>query len=312
MTLVSSIFPGQKNNGLLNKSLQKNPELRDKMRMLSKQQTQSDSFGTSYSTSSCNSILQSSQNYGSQIRAQRQNAQATALKVKKLKYKFKDISSKIISSKTSHSAKQVAGQAKREVLRLKNEKRKSGDEDTAEIDAAIEHAKAMERVAKKKAKHLEEEELVKVGEGTTTSQVDLEEEDYELEDVEKLEEEDVELDEEELEMSEFEDMMELTMDMTTELTEELQSMMEELDELLMMDVAPGEEMSPEDLKELKLKHRNKEMKDIVKADADYMKAVFDSLEKGKTSDAVPISSGAMATPVSVDVSMPMPVIDVSV
>ena len=33
---------------------------------------------------------------------------------------------------------------------------------------------------------------------------------------------------------------------------------------------------------MKIKHRNKEMKDIVKADAEYLKAVFDRLEKMKS------------------------------
>ena len=88
-------------------------------------------------------------------------AQATALKLKKLKYRFKSLSAKIIRSKTSYSAKQSAGQARREALRLKNETRKTEGE-SPELDAAIEHAKAMERVAKKKARHLEEEELIKV------------------------------------------------------------------------------------------------------------------------------------------------------
>ena len=49
-------------------------------------------------------------------------AQATALKLKKLKYRFKSLSAKIIRSKTSYAAKQAAGQARREALRLKNEK----------------------------------------------------------------------------------------------------------------------------------------------------------------------------------------------
>ena len=46
----------------------------------------------------------------------------TALKLKKLKYMFKSLSAKIIRSKTSYAAKQATGQARRETLRLKNEK----------------------------------------------------------------------------------------------------------------------------------------------------------------------------------------------
>ena len=86
--------------------------------------------------------------------------QVTSNLLKKLKYSFKNISGKLIRSKTSVAARQVAGEAKREVLRLKQQKQ-SGKYDNEEIEAAINHAKAMERVAKKKVRHLEEEELAK-------------------------------------------------------------------------------------------------------------------------------------------------------
>ncbi len=38
---------------------------------------------------------------------------------------------------------------------------------------------------------------------------------------------------------------------------------------------------------MKIKHRNKEMKDIVKADAEYLKAVFNHLEKMKDNVVIP-------------------------
>lgn len=51
-------------------------------------------------------------------------------------------------------------------MRLKRQKQNSdSDSDSEEIDAAIAHAQAMERVAKKKAKHLEEEEMMKAAGG---------------------------------------------------------------------------------------------------------------------------------------------------
>lgn len=106
------------------------------------------------------SIVTSSLSYSESLRNQRQQTKNTTLALKKLKYQFKNISSKILRSKTSQAAKQAAGQARREVLRLKRQKQNS-DSDSEEIDAAIAHAQAMERVAKKKAKHLEEEEMVK-------------------------------------------------------------------------------------------------------------------------------------------------------
>ena len=100
------------------------------------------------------------QSYGESIRAQRQKAKDTSLSLKKLKYQFKSLSTKILRSKTSLAARQAAGQARREILRLKSQKQ-SGKYDNEELEAAIEHAKAMERVAKKKARHLEEEEMAK-------------------------------------------------------------------------------------------------------------------------------------------------------
>ena len=63
--------------------------------------------------------------------------------------------------------------------------------------------------------------------------------------------------------------------------------------------ASSGDMDPEDLKMMKIKHRNKEMKDIVKADAEYLKAVFDNLEKSKNIGVVPESTGGIA------VSLPM-------
>ena len=106
------------------------------------------------------SIVTSSLSYSESLRNQRQQTKNTTLALKKLKYQFKNISSKILRSKTSQAAKQAAGQARREVLRLKRQKQNS-DSDSEEIEAAIAHAQAMERVAKKKARHLEEEEMAK-------------------------------------------------------------------------------------------------------------------------------------------------------
>ena len=110
------------------------------------------------------SIVTSTLSYSEALRNQRQQTKNTTLALKKLKYQFKNISSKILRSKTSQAAKQAAGQARREVLRLKRQKQ-SGNYDDEEIEAAINHAKAMERVAKKKAKHLEEEEMAKAARG---------------------------------------------------------------------------------------------------------------------------------------------------
>jgi hypothetical protein len=69
-------------------------------------------------------------------------------------------------------------------------------------------------------------------------------------------------------------------EMMAEMERAMEDMMEELDltELAETLTAPDPNMTEDDLKMLKIKHRNKEMKDIVKADADYMKAIFDKHE----------------------------------
>lgn len=298
-------------------------DMRDKVRMLNRTTPQNNK------NTVVNSVLQSSQSYAEQIRAQRQNAQKTALSIKKIKYQFKNLSSRIISSKTSIAAKQAAGQARREVLRLKNEKLKGG-EDNSELDAAIAHAKAMERVAKKKAKHLEEEERVKVGDGYSIDQIEADDEAFEkavdndeMEEAEALEEFEEEQLSAELEAEQQaieQQVSEALTELISDLTDEMQELMDEmsLDEMMLMETAPGEELDPEELKDLKIKHRNKEMKELVQADAEYLKAVFDSLEKSQAVDSNPVSVGAtvnMASQVmdipSVAVSMPQPVIDVS-
>ena len=115
-------------------------------------------------------ILSSSSAYAQSLKNSRLKSKETSNEVKKLRYNFKDISSQIMRSKTSVSAKQVVSKAKREVLRLKRAKA-SGQYETDEVDAAIEHAKSMERIAKKKAAHLQQEELVHVTDEAGTSAI---------------------------------------------------------------------------------------------------------------------------------------------
>ena len=129
------------------------------------------------------SIVTSTLSYSESLRNQRQQTKNTTLALKKLKYQFKSISSKILRSKTSQAAKQAAGQARREIMRLKRQKQNS-DSDSEEIDAAIAHAQAMERVAKKKAKHLEEEEMVKAAGGICQGDRISEEETKDVQDAE--------------------------------------------------------------------------------------------------------------------------------
>lgn len=302
------------------------------------------------------SIVTSTLSYSEALRNQRQQAKNTTLALKKLKYQFKNISSKILRSKTSQAAKQAAGQARREVLRLKRQKQ-SGNYDDDEIQAAIDHAKAMERVAKKKAKHLEEEELAKAAGGICQGDRISEEEtkdaqDTEAENVQNAEEMSRDLSAYEYAGSEayagdsydisdyidlgidafyaqtgdfMSEMSDFTSEMMQEMSDSLRDLMEEmgLDGLSDSAVSVNREMDPADLKMMKIKHRNKEMKEIVKADAEYLKAVFDHLEKMKDNPVIPsgggvsLSAGYSGTSFSADAAgigaqvAPAPVIDIS-
>ena len=311
------------------------------------------------------SIVTSSLSYSESLRNQRQQTKNTTLALKKLKYQFKNISSKILRSKTSQAAKQAAGQARREVLRLKRQKQNS-DSDSEEIDAAIAHAQAMERVAKKKAKHLEEEEMVKAAGGICQGDRISEEEtkdaqDAESENARNAEEMSAESSGDEMsrDLSAYEyagneayagdsydisdyidlgmdafyaqtgdfmsEMSDFTSEMIQEMSDSLRDLMEEmgLDGLSDTAVSVNREMDPADLKMMKIKHRNKEMKDIVKADAEYLKAVFNHLEKMKDNVVIPtgnagvVSSGMTGTSFSADAvgvgvsAAPVPVINIT-
>ena len=305
------------------------------------------------------SIVTSTLSYSESLRDQRQQTKNTTLALKKLKYQFKSISSKILRSKTSQAAKQAAGQARREIMRLKRQKQNS-DSDSEEIDAAIAHAQAMERVAKKKAKHLEEEEMVKAAGGIWQGDQICEEE---TKDVQDAEAENAQNEEEmsaegsadevsgdlstyeyagdsydisdyvDLGMDEFyaqagdfmSEMSDFTSEMMQEMSDSLRDLMEEMGLDVESDtvVSVNREMDPADLKMMKIKHRNKEMKDIVKADAEYLKAVFNHLEKMKDNVVIPtgnagaVSSGMTGTSFSADAvgvgvsAAPVPVINIT-
>lgn len=256
-------------------------------------------------------------NYADALRAQRNKSKNTSLNKKKIKYRFKSISSKIISSKTSASAKQVVSMAKREVMRLKKEKQKGGY-DAEEIEAAIAHAKAMEIVAKKKARHLEQEEMAKAANGIFENNPALTKANEERDEEKSVENTDEtaldEIEEEAVEYEEFseeytEDEMlsaeDIQIEMLAPLIQEMSEELAELESDLMEEMGLDElteeflnvsDMDASDLKELKMKHRLKEQKEIAEADAAYLKAVFEQMAKEKASGSVSFSPGVSGSP----------------
>lgn len=234
------------------------------------------------------SVIDNMHLYSKALEKQRKNTQDASLAKKKIKYSFKKISSKIITSKTSMAAREVVSQAKREIQKLKAARR-TGKYDEEELEAALDHAKAMERIARKKVRHLEEEEMARrcssSEEGTGAPDIDAEEPRDDKDPVQK------EIDEIREELSDIEDRAdnegyieseEITNEMISEMTRGMEEMLDAIEELAdIMDelISNPADLDPEDIDAIKTRHRNKEMKEITKADSEYLKALFDHYEK---------------------------------
>ena len=83
-------------------------------------------------------------------------------KTKKVNYNMRQISAKILKSKTSSTARMAWTGAKTKVAQLKRQLYDDGI-DRYDLEHAIVHAMQIARVAKKKMKHLQEEEAAKKG-----------------------------------------------------------------------------------------------------------------------------------------------------
>ncbi len=281
------------------------------------------------------SIVEESFSYAESLRANRANRKKTSQKLKKLRYSYKSISSQLLRSKTSVDAAKVFRKARRELIRLKGKRlHENGRYDSYELEAAITHAQAMVRVARKKVKHLEEEELVKVKGGPCAGGLEEQkEEENELseeeqavleqlaygngaesetggnfvsqEDVLRAKQEWMQTFEEEMRKAETREEMQQRMEQmqrAREMSESMQDLVEELsdemsdsmrdllEELGFSELSEGTsrvevDMDPEDYEQMKRKHRLEEMKAIAQADAEYLRAVFNKLEREKQSSA---------------------------
>lgn len=205
-------------------------------------------------------------------------------KLKKLQYNFKLISSQILRAKTSGTAARAVSSAKRKTAELRR-KMKSGEYDDTELAAAIIHAEAMERIAKKRVKHLQEEERAERSEQPCEAELA-----------------------EELDEACADDLS----GCAEELSEEMKQMMQECEELMreMMEeegmqgdlsesfFGGGVDMDPADLKALKQKHRSKELMEIAKADAKYLKAIFQkyAADQQQAAGSVSLNLGGMEMP----------------
>ncbi len=233
------------------------------------------------------------------IRIQKQKA---SQKKKKLNYNYKKISRQITMNNTSTGARRVITKAREEVVSLLR-KQMSGKYDETDLRHAIIHARKMERVARRKKKHLEEEEKAAATGKGLVEQGGASNEDERMKELEES----------------MENVKDEELERMQELMEEYERLMQELEDTggandLMKEYmgASEQEMTPEQVDQLRKKHRANEMKDIVEADMKYLKAMFNKLEREKqavsqqafqqeTNPAVSLELQGVDIPVSPDV-----------
>lgn len=214
-------------------------------------------------------------------------------KKKRLFYNFKKISTQIMASKTSTNAGKALTKARTTYIMLLIQQR-SSEYDEGELKSALEHAEEIVRVAKKRKKHMEQEErITQVSESAFTEELEESEESSYLDSMK-----DGEYDGE-LSAEEMQELAREIEEMTRESMEE--SLMELADDLLS---ATYRDMSDEEIEELKRRHRAEELRDIMEADMKYLKALFERLQKEKQQSASirsnPVSESA--SPVSLELA----------
>ena len=95
------------------------------------------------------------------------------------------------------------------------------------------------------------------------------------------------------ENEEYIESEDITNEMISGITEGMEEMLDAIEELndFMNELAENvTDMDPEDIRTMTIKHRNREMKEITKADADYLKAMFEHYENIKAEGSMSTSS----------------------
>ncbi len=198
-------------------------------------------------------------------------------KKKRLNYNFKRISTLILQTKTSGSARQVVSKAHTQLALLlrKNTASTDSEYDATELRHAIIHARKMERIARKRMKHLQQEEHIRQNQKTYLPEFEEEIQDAAME-----------------ESDEEEAVMEMSEEELQQLMEELQETMQEAEEewtdseikYELTEIAL-EHMDAGDLEKLKKKHRSQELREILEADMKYLKAMFEKMERERQNAA---------------------------
>ncbi len=218
----------------------------------------------------------------SAVNVKKSGSKSNEKKPKKLFYNFKQMSAIILRAKTSGGARRSVVLARGKVAQLRG-KKGSDIYDSGELDSAILHAEAMVRVAKKRVKHLRQEEAAE-RDGVMPPEENYEETE-ETEGIITDDTDTAEMSREEIEqlMREMERLMRQSMEDMEEAID-----MEEFSEALIADCG---EMSPEELDQVKKKHRADELREITEADMKYLKSMFNRLQRAKQSAASSYSSG---------------------
>ena len=254
---------------------------------------------------------------------------------KPVNYNYKEVSNKIQRAKTSVSAGQAFLAAKRKTLEIRR-KIAAKEGDPEELQIALNHARSMELVARKKKNHLELEEMVEhtqrldeakdkteeAADRVKGTLISAEEEALTKREDEILKNRSELMEDTAKELREsgagdvdemLSELNEMLADMGEEQLKELEEAMEMLEELEFLDP----HMSKKELKEVKLKHRAAESKAIVKADTDYLKSMIKhQMEVGKTIPGMSAGSASARTaPIATGFSMATisaPAIDVQI
>lgn len=218
---------------------------------------------------------------------------------KRLQYRYQEISALILRAKTSGNAGQAVIKARARAASLR-QKMRTGEYDDQELEDAIIHADKMVRIAKKRQKHLKEEEN---GKRNVDLADEREQEKNFEEDVQAALENSMDLEGGLTWEEAFQKQMQ---DLRKEYQEQMQDLLQEvgkgsgaqdwLEELGQMDQVPTK---PRNLEELKRKHRQEELRDIIKANMEYLKAYFGRLEKEKqeaSNGGVSLELGGMEVP----------------
>lgn len=195
-------------------------------------------------------------------------------KPKRVRYNLKEISTQIMRAKTSSNAKKVTSKAHSK-LALLRQKLTKDEYDNEELKSAIAHALKMEKIAKKKMRHLQQEERMSRNNSGANAYEDIVEEEFESSETVNNEQE---FKKQEKRLRELMQEYEKLMKQSIEQPAEVSGSDELLDEV--MGALEGD-ASPEDLEKIKKKHRAEELKDILEADLKYLKAMFDRLSREK-------------------------------